>query len=406
MAHFKYKARNQSGQLIESVIDADTPQIAAQMLANRGLIPVSIQPTLINTDVLEQFYRWHALRSLNLTDLILFSRQMYSLTKAGVPLIRSLRSLSESTRNKALTEALKNISKRLESGSSLSQAMMQQDKIFSPLYISIINVGETTGGLDQAFAQLAYYLEREKETQSRIKSALRYPTMVLSAIGIALMMVNIYVIPSFKTVFEKAHSDLPWQTQLLINISDYSVAYWPHIGVGLICLFWLVASFINTPSGRLLWDRMLLRIPIIGSIVERATMERFSRSFAMILHSGVPLIQGIMMVSDAIGNTYVGSKLAKMRIGIEKGDSISRMARSTQLFPSLVLQMIMVGEETGNISDMLVEVADFYELEIDAELKNLATAIEPILIVIIGLMVLVLALGIFLPMWNLSSALN
>ncbi|MDZ4154065.1 type II secretion system F family protein, partial [Methylicorpusculum sp.] len=170
MAHFKYKTRNPSGQLLEGVIDADTPQIAAQMLANRGLIPISIQPTLINTDVMEQFYRWQALRSLNLTDLILFSRQMYSLTKAGVPLIRSLRSLSESTRNKALTEALKNILKRLESGSSLSQAMMQQGKIFSPLYVSIINVGETTGGLDQAFAQLAYYLEREKETQSRIKS--------------------------------------------------------------------------------------------------------------------------------------------------------------------------------------------------------------------------------------------
>lgn len=168
----------------------------------------------------------------------------------------------------------------------------------------------------------------------------------------------------------------------------------------------IIIKYINTRNGRLQWDWSILHIPGVGSIIERSTMERFSRSFAMTLSSGVPLIQGITIVSAAIGNSYVASKLEHMRIGIEKGDSISRMARSTQLFPPLVVQMIMVGEETGNISDMLLEVADFYETEVDAELKNIASVIEPILIVIIGIMVLVLALGIFLPMWNLSSAMH
>jgi MSHA biogenesis protein MshG len=331
---------------------------------------------------------------------------MYSLSKAGVPLVRAIRSLTESTRNQALAGALKDVSKRLESGSTLSQAMNQHKKVFSPLFINMVHVGETSGGLDQAFLQIANYLEREKETQSRVKSALRYPSMVIFAISIAMVIINIYVIPSFKSVFDRMQAELPWQTKLLMTVSNFTVSYWPYLLGGLIVLTTTIIKYINTRDGRLQWDWLMLNIPGVGSIVERSTMERFSRSFAMTLSSGVPLIQGITIVSGAIGNSYIASKLEQMRIGIEKGDSISRMARSTQLFPTLVIQMIMVGEETGNISDMLLEVADFYETEVDAELKNLASVIEPFLIVVIGIMVLVLALGIFLPMWNLSSAMH
>jgi MSHA biogenesis protein MshG len=202
------------------------------------------------------------------------------------------------------------------------------------------------------------------------------------------------------------HAELPWQTKLLMTVSNFTVSYWPYLLGGLVVLVTTFIHYINTRDGRLQWDWLMLHIPGIGSIVERSTMERFARSFAITLSSGVPLIQGITIVSEAIGNSYIASKLDQMRVGIEKGDSISRMARSTQLFPPLVVQMIMVGEETGNISDMLIEVADFYESEVDAELKNIASVIEPILIVVIGMMVLVLALGIFLPMWNLSGAMH
>lgn len=406
MAHFKCTARNAAGQLVTSVVEAEDPRLAAQIISSRGMIPVSITPAAINTDLIEQFNHWRALDNLGINDMMLFSRQMHSLSKAGVPLIRALRSLTESTRNPALVEALKDIAKRLESGSTLSQAMNHHKKVFSPLFINIVHVGETSGGLDQAFLQIANYLEREKETQSRIKSALRYPSMVIIAISVAMVIINIYVIPSFKSVFDRMQAELPWQTKLLMNISDFTVSYWPYLLGGLFVLVMIIIKYINTRDGRMQWDWLMLKIPGVGSIVERATMERFSRSFAMTLNSGVPLIQGITIVSNAIGNSYIASKLEQMRIGIEKGDSISRMARSTQLFPALVVQMIMVGEETGNISDMLLEVADFYETEVDAELKNIASVIEPILIVVIGMMVLVLALGIFLPMWNLSSVMH
>ena len=406
MPQFAYKARNHSSNLVEGIIEAENIKTVAQLLAGRNLTPISIKEHIVEVDLMEQLNYRLALNGLKLDDIMLFSRQMHSLSKAGVPIIRAIHSLTESTRNIALSGALTDIARSLEGGLPLSQAMGQHPKIFSNLFVSIINVGEATGGLDQAFLQMSQYLEREKETQSRIKSALSYPTMVIFAISIAMAIVNIYVIPAFKGVFDKMGAELPWQTKLLMTVSDFSVAYWPHILGSLIVIAIALVKYIETPEGHLKKDQLLLKLPVVGSIIHRATMERFSRSFAMILSSGVPLIQGITIVSNAIGNVYIGSKLDTMRIGIEKGDSISRMAMSIGLFPPLVVQMIMVGEETGNISDMLLEVAGFYETEIDAELKNLASVIEPFLLVIIGMMVLVLALGIFLPMWNLSSAMH
>ncbi|MDF1583575.1 MAG: type II secretion system F family protein [Methyloprofundus sp.] len=406
MPQFSYKARNELGKSIAGLVEAESQIAAARVLISRGMTPVSIQKAAINTDVMQDFNQWQALNALGLTDLILFTRQMYSLSKAGVPIIRAIQSLKTSTRNKALASALGDITKSLESGLALSQALAKHPRIFDTLFRSIIAVGESSGSVDQAFYQISQYLEREKETQSRIKSAIRYPIMVIVAIAIALTIVNIYVIPAFKGVFDKINAELPWQTTLLINTSDFSVAYWPYILAALVVSMVTFKAYLHSVTGRLRWDQFILKIPLIGSIISRATMERFSRSFAMILSSGVPLISGINIVAGAVGNTFVGSKLKQMGVGIERGDTISRMAMATQLFPALVIQMIMVGEETGNISDMLLEVADFYEAEVDAEVKNLAVAIEPILLSVIGAMVLVLALGIFLPMWNLSSAMK
>jgi len=406
---FQYKARNNAGNLIEGNIEAESKDIAARILSNREMIPITLIEAVVERDLnelMEQFNQWQAFNSLSIDDLVLFSRQMYSLTKAGVPITRALLSLTESTRNKALVQALKEISQSLEDGLPVGMAMGQHPKIFSDLFISIIKVGEETGSLDQAFLQISHYLAREKETQSQIKSALRYPTMVIIAISVAMVIINIYVIPGFKSVFDKLGSELPWQTKLLMGISDFTVTYWLHILVGLVLTGVTITQYLKTSEGQMLKDQWVLKLPAVGSIIHRATMERFSRSFAMILSSGVPLIQGITIVSNAIGNVFIGSKLNQMRIGIEKGDSISRMAVSVGLFPPLVVQMIVVGEETGNISEMLLEVADFYKTEIDADLKNLSSVIEPILIVVIGMMVLVLALGIFLPMWNLSGAIG
>lgn len=406
MADFIYKARNSSGSLINGNLEAESAHAAAQVLNSRGLIPVHIELKVVEQDLLEQLQDWNATRKLNISDLILFSRQMYSLTKAGVPLIRSVTSLAETSRNIALKRALRDVAQQLNSGLGLSQALSQHPKIFPILLISIINVGEATGNLEQAFLQISHYLEREKETASRVKSALRYPSMVIIAIGIALIIVNVYVIPAFKGVFDKMGAELPWQTKLLLSISDFTVHHGTQLSLAMLALAMIIGKYLQSPDGLQMWHRWQLKIPAVGSIIEQATMERFARSFAMVLGSGVPLVQGINIVAQAVGNNYIGAKLHRMRIGIEKGDSISRMARSIGLFPPLVIQMLLVGEESGNISEMLQEVAEFYEGEIDAELKNLSSVIEPFLIVIIGIMVLILALGIFLPIWDLSTNLK
>ena len=406
MANFVFKARTSTGKLITGVLEAESRNIVAQTLQNRGQIPISIALAQEKSDLIERFNHWQALRSLDVNDMILFTRQMYGLTKAGVPLIRAITSLADANRNIAMKQALHSITQKLEAGLCLSQAMAQHNKIFPMLLISIINIGETTGSLEQAFNQISHYLHREKETQSRIKTAFRYPTMVIAAISIAMVIVNIYVIPAFKGVFDKLGADLPWQTQLLISISAFSVNYWHFILMGIFAVILVIRKYLKTIEGIRRWHRILLKLPAVGNIIEDAIMERFCRSFAMIMQAGVPLIQGISIIANSVGNEYVSYKLQRMRTGIEKGDSITRMAKSIGMFPPLVIQMLLVGEESGNISDMLQEAAEYYEGEIDASLKNLSSVIEPILIIIIGAMVLVLALGIFLPMWNLTSAMQ
>jgi len=406
VANYKYTARDKNGILVEDSYTAENQKSVAVMLMTKGLTPIRIDELLPPTDLAEKFNQWQDRRNLQLDDVILFSRQMYSLLKAGVPIIRSIRSLEESSQNRALQSALGEIATSLEGGLSLSLAMEEHPHIFSNLFINIVKVGESTGALEQGFLQISHYLGREKETISRIKSATQYPKMVVIALAIALGIVTVYVIPAFKGVFEGLGAELPWQTILLLNISDFAIAYLPQIIVGTLISLFLLKRYVKTTQGEMYKDMLILKIPGIGSIIHRSCMERFSRSFAMILSAGVPIIQGITVVSGAIGNVYIGSKLSEMRIGIEKGDNISRMAKSVGLFSPLVIQMIVVGEESGSIDEMLLEAADFYKSEVDAELDALSTVIEPILLVIVGIMVLILALGIFLPMWNLSSAMH
>ena len=321
MTIYKYTARDRNGILVEDTLTADNQKSVATMLMNRSLTPIRIDEFTPPEDLMIKFNQWQDKRSLNLDDIILFSRQMYSLTKAGVPIIRAIRSLEESTQNKALKSALVDIATSLEAGSSLGMAMEAHPHVFSDLFINIVKVGESTGGLDQGFLQISHYLGREKETVSRIKSAVQYPKMVLMALSVAILVVTIYVIPAFKNVFAKMGAELPWQTTLLLDISNFAVNFLPQIILSLVLATILIRKYLQTSQGKMNKDRYILSIPGIGSIIHRSCMERFSRSFAMILNAGVPIIQGINVVSGAIGNVYIGSKLEEMRLGIEKGDT-------------------------------------------------------------------------------------
>lgn len=402
MATFFYKGRTNRGDSIEGNIEAATADAVASQLFNSGITPIDISETKQQTNSISFTNPFKG--KVDLDELILFSRQMYTLMKAGVPITRSITSLADSSQNPVLKQALLTVVEDLESGRELSSSMTAFPKIFSHLYVSMIQVGENTGRLDESFLQISEYLELEKGTRDRIKAALRYPVIVMVAIAAAIAVINLFVIPAFAKVYAGLNAELPWATKFLIATSNFTVANWPFILAGLIFTYVGILMYVRTDEGRYKWDKYKLRLPIIGSIINRSLLARFSRSFAMATRAGVPLIQTMTVVSRAADNSYISERILDMRNGIERGDTLTRTAAATNLFTPLVLQMMAVGEETGAVDDLLQEVAEYYEREVDYDLKNLSAAIEPILIVAIGIMVFILALGVFLPMWDLASA--
>ncbi len=386
-------------------VEAATQELAAEAVMNKGVIPTSItagkQGSALSIDLKDIFTP-----SVPLEVLVIFCRQLYSLTKAGVPLLRSMKGLTQNCANKQLKEALEEVTNELTNGRSLSGAMQLHSKVFSPLFVSMISVGENTGRLDQALMQLAGYYEQEVETRKRIKTAMRYPTFVISFILVALFILNIKVIPQFSSMFSRFGVDLPLPTQILIGMSNFFVNYWAVMVGCIVGGMFAFRAWIQTARGREKWDRMRLRFPIVGDVVNRAQLSRFSRTFALMLKAGVPLNQSLALSAEALDNKYLEGKLLEMKASIEAGSTVSSTAINSQIFTPLVIQMISVGEETGRIDELLLEVADFYDREVDYDLKTLTARIEPILLVIVAGMVLILALGIFLPMWGMLDAIK
>ena len=268
----------------------------------------------------------------------------------------------------------------------------------------MVQVGEMTGRLDETFMSLYGHLEFEKEMKERISSALRYPMFVMIAMALAIVVVNIFVIPAFAKVFAGFQTELPLMTRILMGFSSFMVSYWVLL---LALLIGSVAGFrryINTVQGRYQWDKYKLDLPIAGKIIFKSTLARFARSLALAFKSGIPILQGLSVVSLVVDNAYMRKQIEQMRDGVERGESILRTASASKIFNPTVLQMIAVGEETGDMDGLMFEVAGMYEREVEYEVKTLAQQIEPIMIVALGILVLILALGIFLPMWDLGKA--
>jgi len=409
MPNYQYTGRDKQGQSVNGKIEANSTDAVATQLLNTGITPLNITQAQVdekesNNLNLNLNFDFSKNKKPALDDLVLFSRQMYTLMRAGVPIIRSITGLAETTRNQVLQKTLHSVRREIEGGHELSTALAQHQDIFSHLFISMVQVGENTGNLDDVFLQISGYLEREKNTRDQIKAAMRYPMFVIIAITIAMFIINMWVIPTFAKVFAGFNAELPLPTQILLGISEFTVNYWYLLIGSVLVAFFSLKYYIKTEKGHWQWDRFMTRIPIIGSIVLRATLARFSRSFSMALSAGVPLVTGLTLVSRAVDNVYIGGHIADMRNGVERGDTLTRTAAATEMFTPLIIQMLTVGEETGNVDEMLEEVANFYDREVDYDVKNLTSAIEPILIVFIGAMVLVLALGVFLPMWDLAGA--
>ena len=404
MAYFSYSGRNATGELVHGVLEgADSGAVATQLFGS-GITPVEIGTARTSgDDGIGSLFARLTKRSVEPTELLLFSRQMYALLKAGVPIMRALAGLQESATNPAFREVLRDIRESLDNGRPLSTSM-QRTGVFSAFYVAMVYVGETTGKLEEIFLRLYNHLEFQEFMRNQVKSALRYPIFVMIAMMVAIVVINLFVIPAFAKVYAGFNAQLPLLTRMLIGFSEFMVATWWLQALILIAAIFGCRSYVNSESGRYKWDRMKMRIPVAGKIVLKATMARFARSLALAIRSGVPIVQGLTLVAQTVENAFVARQIDRMRDGVERGESVLRTASHAGIFTPVVLQMVMVGEESGALDDMMQEIADIYQREVEYELKTLGAQIEPILIIGLGILVLILALGVFLPIWDLGQA--
>ncbi len=407
MAIYAYKGRNARGDLVQGTLDGTDTGAVADQLFNTGITPTEISLSRGARAGDERKAKWlqrlFREKKVDALDLMLFSRQMYTLLHAGVPIMRALAGLQESTQNPTFAAMLLDLRESLDSGRELSTSMRRHPKVFSPFYISMVQVGEMTGMLDETFMRLYTHLEFEREMKENIRSAMRYPAFVVMAMAIAIVIVNIFVIPEFAKVFEGFHAELPLLTQMLMGFSSFMVHYWPLLLALLVGAVAAFRMYIATPDGRYRWDKYKFQIPIAGKIIFKSTLARFARSLALSFKSGIPIVQGLNVVGLVVDNDFMRTRIEQMRDGVERGESILRTAMATGVFNPTVLQMIAVGEETGDLDGLMFEIAGMYEREVEYEIRTLSAQIEPILIVGLGIRVLILALGVFLPMWDLGK---
>jgi MSHA biogenesis protein MshG len=404
MPHFAYKGRDRGGQLVTGVLEGVDSGAVAGLLFGTGVTPIEITPTAAPSRAGPGLLARLREEKVEHTEVLLFCRHMYTLLKAGVPIMGALKGLQESAENKKFSRVVQEVRESLDSGHELSVSLARHPAVFNPFYVAMVRVGELTGRLEEVFLRLFTHMEFEKFMREQVRSAIRYPSFVVAAMALAIVIINIFVIPAFAKVYQGFKSELPAMTKMLIAFSNFMVAYWPVMLVAIAVLAFGFRHYINTTRGRHQWDEFKLKIPVAGPIVLKATLARFARSLALAIRSGVPAVQALTMVAATVDNVHIGRKIEAMREGVERGESVLKTALATGIFTPIVLQMVAVGEETGALDDLMSEIADMYQREVEYDLKSLAAQIEPILVVSLGVMVLILALGVFLPIWDLGTA--
>jgi MSHA biogenesis protein MshG len=390
-------------------MESDSPDGVAARLVQAGITPINIAAAKVTGDAanagsdIGSLARRLGFGKPKTGDLILLTRQLYTITKSGIPLLRGLRGLSASTRHPVLREALEDMIANLEGGHDLASSFSRHTHIFSPIYIGLVAVGEATGTLENSFQRLGQYLAQEQDIQDRVKSAVRYPITVMTVIAAAMGVLSLFVIPKFAPLFRVLGDRVPWPTRIIMGASELAQHNWAAgLVVGALALFCCNRA-LRTPAGRSYWHRLQLQIPVLGKLIHESILARVTRTLSVSLSAGMPMLQTLTTIARATGNDYVSDAIHQLRDAVERGEPMARAAASVDMFPPLVLQMIAVGEETGALPDLLDEVAGFYEREVDHRVKTLSSAVEPILIVFVGGMVLVLALGVFLPMWDMIA---
>ncbi|MFC1703892.1 type II secretion system F family protein [Candidatus Omnitrophota bacterium] len=399
METFQYKARDKFGKLITGMMDGESSAAIVARLKEMNYVPLSIKKAK-KAGGGGIFSGWGR---INATDVNMFLRQFAALQKAGIPILLSLRSLSQEIGNKRLKDAINQIVKSIESGESLSSAFEKHPTVFSQLQINLMQAGEASGTLAQSLERLAVLGDYEEQLRLRIQSATRYPLIVIVAVVIGFLILSTAVIPRFAQIYGQANVALPIPTQILLWVNFMMKNYWwVFIAVLGVASFSFV-KFINTKNGRVWWDNFKLNVPIFGPMILKLSMSRFTRTTGLLMRSGVSLFKILELASGSTGNVIISRTIDSIKASVSEGKGISEPMKLSGMFTPTVVQVVTIGEQTGKLDELLLHVADYYDSQVDFMVKNITSLIEPILIFILGGMVLVMALGIFLPMWNLMS---
>ena len=408
MPAFSYKVKTPRGGVVVGTLDAPELRTAAEMLRRQRYVVLDLKPGRGIGEAGTTSAKGGAGISLfkpkvKAKDVVLFSRQLATMVGAGLPIMRGLGTMIDQVENPAMKEVVTKIRDDIEHGISISQAMAKFPKIFNTLYVSMVAAGETAGNLDQILDRLAGYLEAAEELQRKVKGAMSYPAVIVSAVIVVVIFLMVFVIPTFVNVFQEAGAKLPMMTQITIGMSN-----WMKNNIGVLVaiiagIFFFLRWYRSTPAGSLAIDRILLRAPVFGQLIRKQAVARFTRTLSTMIHGGVPILQAMEVVAKTSGNRVVEEVVIKSMESIKEGEKISEPLKQSGVFPPMVIQMISVGEETGKLPEMLVRVADFYDSEVDTAVASLSSMIEPLVIIFMGVIVGFLVISMFMPMFELGQ---
>lgn len=400
MTSFTYRARDKYGVLSSGMMEAEDSKAVALQLEKFGFTPVSI--TSVETAgvylQVEKFFA--SFQKVKTEEIIVFTRQLSSILEAGVPLVEGLDAVHDQVRDKRFREVVYTVRRDIEGGATFSDALEKHGKVFTPLIVNMVRAGEKAGILDDVLNRVSNLLEKDLETRDKIKSATRYPIIVLGALALAFVVLTLFVIPRFVSFFGAFEADLPLPTKILIGFNNLTTRYW-YWFLGIIFVgSYLFKRSLDTEKGRYTWDRFLLSTPIFGPLLTKINLSRFARMLAAMLRSGIPILEALTITSATGGNSVISRVVLDVRDEVAGGKSLAEPMQGS-IFPPIAIAMVAIGEKAGNLEGMLNKVADYFDREADYTIKNLTPLLEPILILGLGVIMLIFALGIFLPMWDL-----
>jgi MSHA biogenesis protein MshG len=402
MPNFRYRVRDRMGKPIAGTIDAPTLQIAGERLYQLGYLPINLEEER-STDSFDIAKIWLRFQKVKLEELIFFSQQLSTLYKAGLPLLTGLGSLAEQTENKKLKPILEAVRRQIEGGSALFEAMSKYPEVFPQVYTNMVRAGETSGRLGESLDRFISLAEREIKTRQRVKEATRYPKIVIFSVLIAFAILLTFVIPRFAEIFAQFKTPLPLPTRVMIQINTIFHTYWYLVLSALFGIPLLIRNYLRTEKGRYSWDRFKIRIPVFGPLLLKIALSRFAYTFAILNRSGIPILQTLEITASTINNVHLAQSITEIMHKVREGRSLSDALKESEKFTPLVIQMVAVGESSGTLDEMLMRITEYYDIEADNAIKKMSTYIEPTLILFLGVVVLLLALAVFLPWWDMAS---